>query len=112
MAWSAWLALTGALPALAVLIALRSLRRSTDPVARRGLVLIIGLVVLLSLSTGAHLASPDDFFSWLGGSLVLGPLFYVLGRLLGRPARAPAAGDHDSASDKTDHEGALPFRQG
>jgi hypothetical protein len=112
VAWSAWLALTGALPAVAVLIAVRSFRRSTDPLARGGHVLIIGLVVLLSLSTGAHLAPPDDFFSWLGGGLILGPLFYVLGRLLGRAARDPAAGGHDSVSDQTEHEGALPFRQG
>ncbi|MBB1031069.1 hypothetical protein G6027_09255 [Dietzia sp. SLG310A2-38A2] len=112
MTWSVWLALTGALPSIAVLVAVRSFRRSTDPLARGGHVLIIGLVVLLSLSTGAHLAPPDDFFSWLGGSLVLGPLFYLLGRLLGRAARDSAAGGQDSMSSQTDHEGALPFRQG
>lgn len=77
-----WLALTGALPAFAIIVSVSRFRKSTDQVARSGYVLIVILLFFLSLLTGAHLARPADFFSWLCGGLILGPFFYVLCQLI------------------------------
>lgn len=78
---TAWLALTGALPALAIIISISRFRASMDQVARSGYVLIVALLIFVALLTGAHLAQPADFFSWLFGGLILGPLFYALCKL-------------------------------
>lgn len=104
----AWLTLTGALPAVAVLISISRFRASTDQAVRGGFLLILALLTLVTLLTGAHLAQPADFFSWLAGGLIVGPSLYFFGRL----ALSRAERTQGPARSRRVDPVALPFDPG